>query len=189
MYRFNGRTVGLLGFGKIARELCWRLKGVGFTVQATDPYVEAEKMAEYGVEKVDLESLFRTSDFVSLHLRVNKETHHIVNEKTLSWMKPEAYVINVSRGALVDERALINALEQRKISGAGLDVLEQEPPPEDHPLLHFPNVTITPHCGACTVETRSQHVHEWAGVIESFLKGHYPLRNQINSEVIPKPVT
>jgi D-3-phosphoglycerate dehydrogenase len=186
IYRFEGRVVGLLGFGMIARELCWRLKGLRFEVQSTDPYVSSDVMSSFGVKKVGQEELFRTSDFVSLHLRVNEETTHIVNEETLRMMKPSAFLINVSRGALIDEQALVKAIEEGWIAGAGLDVLKHEPPDPDDPLLSLPNVTVTPHAGAGTEESKVEHVQEWMEVVKDLLAGKHPLHNQVNPAVKPR---
>ena len=181
--RFAGLKVGLLGFGAIARELCWRLKGVGFVVQATDPYVSEDQMAPFGVHRVDEETLFRTSDFVSLHLRVNDETRRIISAEKLRMMKPSAFLINVSRGALVDEQALARAVRDRWIAGAGLDVLEKEPATRDDPLFGIPGITITPHAGAGTTSSHREQVANWLHVIEDFLEGRRPLHNQVNPGV------
>jgi D-3-phosphoglycerate dehydrogenase len=180
MHRMEGRTVGLLGFGNIARDLCWRLHGLRFRVVAADPYVSAQSMMEHGVEKKEVKDLLRESDFVSIHLRVTEDTYHIIDNNFLSLMKPGAFLINVSRGALVDEQALLKALTTGTLAGAGLDVLEIEPPAVDHPLLSLPQVMITPHCGAGTEQSKNEHTRSWTNTIEDYLANVSPIRNQIS---------
>jgi len=186
IFQLKGRLVGLLGFGKIARELCWRLKGIQMEVQAADPFVNGQEMSSYGVRKVDEEELFRSSDFISLHLRVNEETRNIIGERNLRLMKKTAFLINVSRGALVDESALAAALREGWIAGAGLDVLKHEPPSEDDPLLHLPNITLSPHVGAGTESSKREHVQEWSRVVRDLMEGKHPLHNQVNPQIKPK---
>lgn len=183
IHRLAGRMVGLLGFGAIARELCWRLRGVGFEVQASDPYVDAEVMEHHGVSKVDEQTLFATSDFLSLHLRLNDETRGIVSEQKLRLMKSAAFLINVSRGALVDEEALARAVGEGRIAGAGLDVLINEPASQEDPLFRIPGITITPHAGAGTAGSHHDQVENWVKVVEDFLEGKRPLHNQVNPEI------
>ena len=183
LYRFTGRTMGLLGFGKIARDLCWRLAGLRFKVLATDPYVSAEEMSEHMAQKVEQEELLRSSDYISLHLRLNDETRNIMDEKSLHQMKRGAYLINVSRGGLIDEEALVKALREGWIAGAGLDVRVKEPPAENDPLSDFPNVILTPHAGAGTEGSKREHVENWSHSVKDFIEGNYPLWNQINPQV------
>jgi D-3-phosphoglycerate dehydrogenase len=141
----RGKTFGLVGFGNIPRVVAEKVKVFGFNVLAYDPYVKPEATEEMGVKLVDLETLLRESDFVSLHAPLTDETKHLINEKTLRLMKPTAFLVNTARGPLVDEKALYKALKEKWIAGAGLDVLEQEPPAADNPLLTLDNVIITPH--------------------------------------------
>ncbi len=184
-HRFVGQTVGLVGFGKIGRALTWRLKALGFRVLAHDPYLPVEEITQLGVEPVGLEEVLAQSDFVSLHLRVTDETRHLLSERQLKTMKPTAFVINTSRGAVVDEVALIRALQEGWIAGAGLDVLEQEPPDQDNPLLAMDNVMVTGHAAGTSMEGMQDWQGEWRKVIEDFLAGRWPA-NVVNPEVQPK---
>jgi len=136
-----GQTIGLIGFGRIGNTVAKLARAYGMKTMAYDPYVEQSELAPL----VSLDELLAQSDFVSLHPLLTAETRHMINADTLAQMKPSAYLINTSRGKIVDEKALIAALEAGKIAGAGLDVFETEPPAKDNPLLSMPNVIATPH--------------------------------------------
>jgi D-3-phosphoglycerate dehydrogenase len=136
-----GKTVGIVGFGRIGRWVAELARAFRMKVIAYDPYVQSSDLAEI----VSLEDLLRRSDFVTLHPVLTPETHHLINAERLALMKPTAYLINTSRGGVIDEPALIEALRQGKLAGAGLDVFEKEPPDLDNPLLAMPNVIGTPH--------------------------------------------
>lgn len=153
MGQIHGQTVGLVGFGAIAREFHRRLVPLDMQVLAYDPYVPAERGAALGVRMVPLDELMRESDYISIHVPLMPETHHLINAETLGLMKPTAYLINTSRGPVVDEQALIAALQSGQIAGAGLDVFEQEPIASDNPLLKMENVTLTPHSASFADET------------------------------------
>lgn len=139
--------VGLVGFGMIAREVAKRVQACGSKVLAYDPYCSDEAFVEMGVSSVTLEELLKQSDIVSVHVRLSEETKHLIGKKEFDLMKPNAILINTARAGLVDEEALIWALENKKIRGAGLDVFAEEPPSENCPLIHMDNVTATPHIG------------------------------------------
>jgi D-3-phosphoglycerate dehydrogenase len=136
-----GKTVGLVGCGRIGRYVAGLARAFGMTVLAYDPYADPGDLAE----KVSLEELLRRSDFVSVHVVLTPETHHMIGAEQLALMKPTACLINTSRGGAIDEPALIEALRAGRIAGAGLDVFETEPPERDNPLLALPNVIGTPH--------------------------------------------
>ena len=136
-----GKTLGLVGFGRIGRITAGLARAFGMRVLAYDPYVQTSDTAEL----VSLESVLEQSDFVSLHPVLTPETHHLINAERLALMKPTAFLINTSRGGVIDEPALIAALQNNKLAGAGLDVFETEPPATDNPLLHMDNVIGTPH--------------------------------------------
>ena len=137
----HGKTLGLVGFGRIGRLTAGFARAFGMRVLAFDPYVQTSDMAEM----VSLEDVLRQSDFVSLHPVLTPETHHLIDAPRLSLMKPTAYLINTSRGGVIDEPALVAALQEGRLAGAGLDVFETEPPRTDNPLLHMDNVIGTPH--------------------------------------------
>jgi len=143
--RLKGQTLGVLGFGRIARATALKGRGLGLEVIAHDPYIPAPAIEAAGVRAVDADSLWRESDFISLHTPLTDGTRQIVNARSLAQMKPTAYLINTARGALVDEEALLQAVRAGRLAGAGLDVLSVEPPPPDYPLLHDERILITPH--------------------------------------------
>jgi D-3-phosphoglycerate dehydrogenase / 2-oxoglutarate reductase len=137
----RGKTLGLVGLGRIGRITAELGTAFGMRVLGYDPYVTSSQVARL----TSLEELLRESDFVSLHPVLTRETFHLLNAERLALMQPTAFVINTSRGGVIDEAALIEALRQGRIAGAGLDVFEVEPPATDNPLLHMPNVIGTPH--------------------------------------------
>jgi D-3-phosphoglycerate dehydrogenase / 2-oxoglutarate reductase len=145
-------TLGVVGLGRIGRRLVSRAKGIGLRTLAHDPYVPAES--------IPLADLLATSDFVSLHAPLMAETRHLINASTLSQMKPSAFLINTARGGLVDEAALVRALQDGVIAGAALDVREHEPPEQPDPLAGLPNVILTPHVGAYSVEA-VERLHQY----------------------------
>ena len=140
-----GQTLGLLGFGRIARLLARKASGLEMRIAACDPAVDTETMAEHGVEKVNLDALLERSDFLSIHVPLSERTYHLIGERELRLMKPRAVLINTSRGQLIDQVALTRALAEGWIAAAGLDVLETEPPVSDDPLVGLENVVLTPH--------------------------------------------
>lgn len=137
---FNERTVGIIGYGEIGRLVAKKLSGFDVNILVYDPYYKGDD-----VKIASLEELMKESDFVTIHARLTQETEHMIGERELSLMKPSAYLINTSRSALVDEKALYQALKDKRITGAAIDVFDVEPPPIDYPLVTLPNVTLTPH--------------------------------------------
>jgi D-3-phosphoglycerate dehydrogenase len=146
-WHFPGSTLGTIGFGQVARAMARKMKGFGVKTIACDPGVGEALMAPLNVTKVKLDDLLRTSDFVSIHCPLNRDTYHLIAEMELRSMKPSAVLINTARGQVVDEAALVRALKEGWIAAAGLDVLEKEPPAPSNPLLVLPNVVLTPHSG------------------------------------------
>ena len=147
-----GRTVGLVGAGAVASRLVGPLEGLGARVI----YADRRERPNLGIERHDLDDLLETSDVVSLHLPLTPETEGLIDQKALARMKPAAVLINTARGGLVEETALVEALTSGRLSAAGLDVLAEEPPPPDHPLLSLDNVVLTPHVAWLTQETLSR---------------------------------
>ncbi len=143
------KTVGLVGFGAIGRLVARFLSGFGAKIIAYDPFVQGETDS---VRMVDLPTLLSESDVVSVHARYAKETHHLIGRAELARLKPNAVVVNTARSGLIDEQALIEALQNRTIMGAALDVFDEEPLPAGHPFLSLENVTITPHLAGSTVD-------------------------------------
>jgi D-3-phosphoglycerate dehydrogenase / 2-oxoglutarate reductase len=150
-----GKTIGIVGIGNVGRrvaELCGTL--FHMEVLAYDPYVDAEEIRARGARKVELDELLRRSDFVSINCPLTDETRTIMGAREYALMKPSAYFITTARGFIHDEAALTQALRDKKLAGAGLDVWEQEPPPADHPLMAFDNVIVTAHTAGVTTEAR-----------------------------------
>lgn len=186
----EGKVVGLVGFGNIARAVARRAQAFDMHVIAYDPYVQDDQFMELGVENVDWDSLLQRSDIVSVHLPLTEQTRHWIHRDSLRIMKPGSYLINTSRGGVVDTEALAEALEQGWIAGAGLDVLEQEPVTKDNPLLAHPQCIITSHCAAYSVES-IQRLHEYAGLeIARLLRGERPkhIVNGVEPDLIPVPI-
>jgi len=140
-----GETLGIIGCGNIGRTVAQKAQCFNMNVIGTDPYVDKSKAEECGITLVSLPEFLKQSDYISLHPYLSKETHHLLGEKEFQQMKPSAYVINTSRGPVIDEPALIKALKEKWIAGAGLDVFEQEPIAADNPLLKMDNVVVFPH--------------------------------------------
>jgi phosphoglycerate dehydrogenase-like enzyme len=140
-----GRTLGLVGIGNIGAETIRMAKPFDMKIIAHDPFADQKIVRELGVEMVGLDDVFRLSDFISLHVPLTKETHHIADARRIGLMKPTAFLINTARGPVVDQKALTAALQGKRIAGAGLDVFDPEPPAADDPILELDNVILAPH--------------------------------------------
>ena len=180
--RLQGQTLGLLGFGRIGRAVGSKARGLGLEVVVHDPYLDSLPPEFSDAQLVDWETLLRTSDYISLHVPLTEGTRHIINSKSLSSMKPTAFLINTARGALIDEDALLEAVRSGQIAGAALDVLSAEPPPVDHPLLHEERVWITPHSAWYSEESMEDMRTRGAEEVVRVLQGQKPRSpvNQIN---------
>ena len=165
----NGKTLGIIGAGNIGRTVIKAAKALDMNILV---YTRTPREDSDGIRYVDLDTLLYNSDFVSLHCPLTPQTRHIINKETLSKMKPSAFLVNTSRGALVDEPALIEALQDGVIAGAALDVQETEPPSEDNPLYTMDNVILTPHMGWKGLETRQRLVSILDGNIKAFFAGN-----------------
>ena len=165
----NGKTLGVIGAGHIGRKVIQIAQALDMNILV---YSRTPREDEKGIHYVSLEELLKNSDYVSLHCPLTESTRHMINKETLSLMKPTAFLINTSRGALIDEVALIEALENGTIAGAGLDVQETEPPVASSPLYTMDNVLLTPHMGWKGLETRKRLVSILADNIKSFIKGN-----------------
>ncbi|PUA31873.1 MAG: D-glycerate dehydrogenase [Candidatus Terraquivivens tikiterensis] len=174
-WELKGKTLGIIGLGRIGGAMAKRAKAFDMNVIYYDIVRNQKLEQELGVKFVSLEELLRTSDFVSIHTFLSKDTYHMINEERLRMMKKNAILINTSRGPVVDEKALIKALKEGWIAGAGLDVFEVEPLPMDSPLLKLPNVVVTPHIGNATYEARYAMAETGALNIVKVLKGEQPI--------------
>jgi phosphoglycerate dehydrogenase-like enzyme len=167
----HGKTLGLLGLGRLGKRMAEYAKAFGMNVIAWSQNLTEEAAAAVGVRWVDKEALFRESDVISIGLVLSERTRGVVAEHELALMKPSAYLINISRGPIVDEAALITALRTGRIAGAGLDVYDVEPPPTDYPLRSAPNVTLSPHLGYVTRELLSVIYAETVDGVAAWLDG------------------
>ncbi|MCX5733326.1 MAG: phosphoglycerate dehydrogenase [candidate division NC10 bacterium] len=169
--QLRGKRLGLVGTGLIGREVAAMARGLGMEVVAWTFHPSARLADSLGLRYVELDELLRTSDIVSLHLRATPETRHFLNRARLAMLKPGAILVNTARGALIDEAALVECLQEKRISCAGLDVFEAEPLPAGHPLLGLPNVLLTPHAAGMTPEVIQNGLAMAVENIESFQKG------------------
>lgn len=174
LYRFGDQTLGVIGCGRIGQATAAKGRGLGLEVVVYDPYVDAAAMQELGVQVVDLETLLRKSDHISLHSPLTDETRHLINAETLAMMKPTAYLVNAARGALVDEDALLAAVQGGQIAGAALDVLNVEPVAEDHPFLKEERILLTPHAGWYSEESKIDVRVQGAEEVVRVLQGEWP---------------
>ncbi|MBQ9032943.1 MAG: D-2-hydroxyacid dehydrogenase [Parasporobacterium sp.] len=163
-----GKTLGIVGYGNIGRKVASIADAFGMKV-----LVSGRRMhTDCPYDQVDPEQLFRESDFLTLHCPLNADSERLVNETTLKRMKPTAYLINTSRGGVVDSKALADALQRHQIAGAGIDVLPIEPMPADDPLLKAPNCLITPHIGWASLESRTRCIRIVGENLRSWMEGH-----------------
>ena len=185
-YDLHGSTLGIVGFGRIGQAVAKRASGFGMKVVYYDhkgSNIEAAK--ELNSTYLNLDDLLRTSDVVSVHLPLTEKTRHIFDDRAFSLMKKSAVFVNTSRGPVVDQKALVNALKSNKIFGAGLDVYEKEPLDEDDPLLQLENVVLVPHLGSATVQTRSAMAELAARNLVDALAGRVP-KAVANKDVLSK---
>lgn len=174
----HGKTLGAMGLGRLGSQVARVGAAFGMNVIAWSQNLTAERAADCGAALVSKDALLAESDFLTIHLILSRRTRGLVGARELSLMKPSAYLINTSRGPIVDESALIAALRARSIAGAGLDVFDVEPLPPDHPLRSLPNTVITPHMGYVTAETYRVFYGDAVENIRAFLKGA-PIRTLV----------
>jgi glyoxylate reductase len=179
----HGATMGIVGAGRIGSSVAKRAKGFNMKILYYDVVPRPEVEKELGAKNVDLDTLFKESDFVSVHVPLTKQTYRMINEEKLRLMKKTAYLINNSRGAVIDEKALYRALKEEWIAGAGLDVFEREPTQLDNPLLMLDNVVVAPHISSSSHETRSRMAEMVAENLIAFFEGTIP-PNLVNPEVL-----
>ena len=176
--RLRGQTLGLVGCGRIARKVVEKVAGFGLTCIAYDPYAKASNVADLGIELVSFEELLRRADVISLHAPATDETRGLFNAEAFAKMKPSAILINTARGALVDEPALVAALQTGQIRSAGLDVFAEEPIRPDNPLLQLDNVVLTPH-----VASYSEH-----GLVDYFRAAHQLISEFVLEGKVPESI-
>ncbi|MGD8565504.1 MAG: glyoxylate reductase [Candidatus Bathyarchaeota archaeon] len=169
-----GATLGIVGAGRIGTAVAQRAKGFKMRILYYDVVARPGIERELGAKKVDLDSLLREADFVSVHVPLMKETHKLIDAGKLGLMKETAYLINNSRGPVVDEKALYHALKEKRIAGAALDVFEKEPTPDSNPLLQLDNLIVAPHISSASYETRSKMAEIVSNNLIAFFKGIRP---------------
>jgi D-3-phosphoglycerate dehydrogenase len=174
VYRLRGRVLGLIGFGRISQNFSMKANAFGLKVVVYDPYITDELAFSYRVERVDLTSLCMESDFISVHLPLTQATKGMIGKKQFSCMKPEAVILNTSRGSVIDETALIEALQSSIIAGAALDVTEEEPLDMNHPFLTMEQVILTPHTAWYSEESERELKRKVAQNVADVLSGFYP---------------
>lgn len=179
------QTLGLVGCGNIGRLAARKARCFGLKTIGHDPYVDESLAGEYGIALTGLNELLERSDYVSLHTPLTEKTRHLIGRSELQRMKPTAYLINTARGAVVDEPALIEALDKKWIAGAGLDVFEKEPIDPDNPLLKMENVVLTPHSASASTSAMKRLKLSVAREAARVLTGEWP-RNVVNKTVSPR---
>ena len=182
IYRIQGKTLGIIGFGRNGRRLAEKIYPFKVNIIASDPTVKTAEMAYYGVKKVSLDFLFKKSDYISIHCPLNESTHHLINKKTIDIMKPNVFLVNTSRGSVINQSDLYDALSNGKFSGIALDVMEKEPP-EQKDILKMNNVIYTPHVSWHSEEAETTLRKLSALEVKRVLMGGQPL-NLINKEIL-----
>ena len=171
----SGKTLGIIGFGAIAKETAKRAAAFNMKLIAYDPYLKASDAEKYGVEQVSLDQIWSRSDFITLHCPLTAENRHMINAETLAKTKKGVIIVNNGRGGLIDEKALLDALNSGQVGMAALDVLEQEPPPSDYALLKHPNVLVTPHIASVSEFSPGRLQEMAVAEIINVLDGNPPL--------------
>jgi D-3-phosphoglycerate dehydrogenase len=177
--RLSGQTLGLLGFGRIGRAVGAKARSLGLEVVVYDPYIDARSIEGGGMRAVDLPTLLRSADYVSLHAPLTDDTRNIIDREALEMMKPNAFLINTARGGFIDLDALLASVRAGRIAGAALDVLPDEPPPSDHPLFREERVILTPHVAWYSEEARREMRVRGAEEVVRVLRGEAP-RSPVN---------
>jgi len=186
IYNFKEKVLGIVGLGKIGRALVPKAMGLGMKVWAYDPYLADDIFNLMGVKRCyELKELLKESDYISIHAPLTPETHHMIDEHAFSIMKPSCVLVNTARGRIIDERALFQALSRGKISGAGVDVLQKEPPGEGYTLFSLPNIIITPHIAWYSEESFQRSMEQAMDEVVRVLRGERP-RGVVNPQIFGK---
>lgn len=182
IYRMEGKTLGIIGFGRNGQRLAQKMQPFHMNIIASDPAVDPNIMAQFGVKKVKLNTLLAQSHYITIHCPLNQSTYHLINQETIDMMKGSVFLVNTSRGAVIDQSALYKALEVGKIAGAALDVLENEPPNRKD-ILKMNNIIYTPHVSWHSEEAEKNLRKEAALEVKRVLQGKIPV-NLVNREVL-----
>ncbi|MBI5153946.1 phosphoglycerate dehydrogenase [Candidatus Poribacteria bacterium] len=183
----NKKTLGVIGMGRIGQEVAKRMRAFGMTVMAFDPFVAGDRMKQTGAETATVDEICRSADFITVHTPLSPETKHLINAERIGTMKKGVRIVNCARGGIVDEKALAEALTSGKVAGAALDVFESEPLAADHPLLKAPNVVLTPHIAASTVEAQENVAIQVAEQIVDLFKNNN-VHNAVNAPSVDPEV-
>jgi len=178
----RGRTLGIVGLGRIGKSVAVRGAAFGMRLLAYEPFPDRKFAEQYRVELAPLERVLAESDYVSLHVPLTPESRYLINARTLALMKPTAYLLNTSRGPLINEADLVEALKAKRLAGAGLDVFEQEPPPPCE-LLKLDNVVLTPHAAGVDLQSRDDMALSAASAIAALRRGEWPAEQVVNPQV------
>lgn len=181
-----GRTLGIIGLGRSGRELVTLVAPFAMRIIAYSPHAEPGQAAAIGVRLASLEEVMRESDFVSIHASLRPDTHRLIGARELSLMKPSAYLVNIARGEIIDQPALVHVLHEGRIAGAALDVFEEEPLPKGHPLAEMENVVVTPHLSASTTDVFAATSQVMAAGMLRAARGEAP-ENVLNPQVLESP--
>ena len=187
----EGRTLGVIGLGKLGTKVSKLAQAFGMNVIAWSPNLTPEKCKEAGVTYASKEELFKTADVITIHVVLGPRSRGLVGREDLLRMKPTAYIVNTARGPIIDEQALLEVLQQKKIAGAGIDVFSVEPLPVDHPFRRLDNMVITPHLGYATEEIFRGHYTQMVEGVDAWFKGETPRqagvasRRRPSREIVP----
>lgn len=178
----RGKTLGIHGMGRIGKSVATRALAFGMTVIACEPYPDKKFLETHGIELVEFEKLLARADYVTLHVPLSAESRHLMNRKTLALMKPDGFLINTARGGLVNDNDLLEALQQKKIAGAAIDVFEKEPP-GDHPFFHLDNCLVTAHTAGVDQRSRDDMAAQAARGLVTLSKGGWPEGEVVNAQI------
>ena len=172
--RLSGQTLGLIGFGRIGQAVATKARGLGLQVLVYDPYVQEQALAAVGARQVDLDTLLRSADYISLHCPLTDSTRQIINAQTLAQVKPTCFLINTARGGLINENALVEGVRAGKLAGAAVDVLTIEPPTRDHPFITEEKILVTPHVAWLSKQAKHDVLVKGTEEVIRVLQGEKP---------------
>lgn len=181
------KVLGILGMGRIGSEVAKRAKVFGMEVIGYDPFLTEERAEKLGITLGTVDDIAQKADFITVHTPLSKETHHIISKPQFAMMKPGVRIINCARGGIIDELALVEAIDQGIVAGAAIDVFEEEPPKADHPLLNHPKIIVTPHLGASTIEAQENVAVDVSLEVLHILRNE-PFKNAVNMPSVPADV-
>src|SRR5690606_19313406 len=183
----RNKTLGVLGMGRIGSEVAKRAKAFGMKVLGYDPFLTEERAQQQGITLASVDDIVRNADFMTVHTPLTPETKHMIGKAQFKVMKPGMRIVNCARGGIIDEGALVEAIDQGIVAGAAFDVFEVEPPAADHPFLNHPNIIVTPHLGASTVEAQENVAIDVSEQVLHILRDE-PFMNAVNMPPIPAEV-